>query len=101
MSSRLSHYAQIAPFTHYIVQAGAAGRMLTALTLAATVSLPASTVLADMGKTTVINGYVYRKVQRVTDNNAITSGNQVGYICLNSDSAPLFDGTLQRIAKLN
>lgn len=101
MSSRLSNYAQIRPFTHYIVQAGAAGYMLETLSMDDTVSLPAGTVLADMGKTTVINGYVYRKVQRVTDNNAITSGNIIGYICLNSDSAPLFDGAVQRIAKLN
>lgn len=101
MSSRLSNYAQIRPFTHYIVQAGADGFMLTSLTVPNTVSLPAGTVLADMGKSEIINGYIYRKVQRVTDNNAITSGNTVGYICLNSDEAPLFDGDNQRIAKLN
>jgi hypothetical protein len=101
MSSRLSHYAQIAPFTHYIVQAGAAGYMLASLTLNDTVSLPAGTILADMGKSVIINDYVYRKVQRVTVGDAVSYGNQVGYICLTSDLAPLFGSNRQRIAKLN
>ena len=101
MTSRLSNYAQMRPFTHYIVQAGAAGYMISALAANSTVSLPEGTVLADMGKSEIINGYIYRKVQRVTVNNAISSGNAVGYICLNSDEAPLFGTNNQRIAKLN
>ena len=54
-----------------------------------------------MGKTVVINGYIYRKVQVVTVNNVTSSGNQTGYICLNSDKAPLFNSRAQGIMKLN
>lgn len=100
MTSRLSTKAQIPPFTYYIVE-NADGYILKTLTLGDTYSLNADTILADMGKTRVIDGYIYRKVQVVTVNNVISSGNQTGYICLNSDEAPLFDGNEQGIMKLN
>jgi hypothetical protein len=54
-----------------------------------------------MGKTVFIDGYIYRKVQVVTVNSIISSGNQTGYICLNSDKAPLFGTYNQGITKLN
>jgi len=101
MTSRLSNYAQMRPFTHYIVQAGGAGYMISALAANSTVSLPTGTILADMGKSEIIDGYIYRKVQRVTVGDVISSGNAVGYICLNSELAPLFGANRQRIAKLN
>ena len=69
--------------------------------MADTQSLDANTILSDMGKTVVIGGYIYRKVQVATVNDVISSGNQTGYICLNSDSAPLFDGDNQGVSKLN
>jgi hypothetical protein len=100
MSSRLSAYAQIPAFTFYIVENNA-GYILRTLTLGVTYSVNANTILADMGKTVVINGYIYRKVQVVTVSNVISSGNQTGYICLNSDRAPLFNGLNQGISKLN
>lgn len=100
MSSRLSAYAQIPAFTFYIVENND-GHILRTLSMGDTYSVDANTILADMGKTVVINGYIYRKVQVVTVNNVISSGNQTGYICLNSDEAPLFDGDNQGIMKLN
>ena len=100
MTSRLSTKAQIPPFTYYIVE-NADGYILKTLTLGDTYSLDANTILADMGKTRVIDGYIYRKVQVVTVNDVISAGNQTGYICLNSDEAPLFDGNEQGIMKLN
>jgi hypothetical protein len=100
MTSVLSHKAQIPPFAHYIVE-NVGGNILTTLTLGDTYSLNGNTILADMGKTVVIDGYIYRKVQVVTVSGTISSGNATGYICLNSDSAPLFDGDNQGISKLN
>jgi hypothetical protein len=100
MTSVLSHKSQIPPFAHYIVE-NSGGYILKTLTLGDTYSLNSDTILADMGKTSVIDGYIYRKVQVVTVSGVISSGNQTGYICLNSDEAPLFDGTNQGIGKLN
>ncbi len=104
MSSRLSAYAQIPAFTFYIVENNR-GYILKTLTLGDIYpggpGLAANTILSDMGNTVVINGYIYRKVQVVTVNNVISSGNQTGYICLNSDKAPLFNGLNQGITKLN
>lgn len=100
MTSRLTTVKQLAPFTHYIVETGG-GYMLRTLTMDDTQSLNANTILSDMGKTVVINGYIYRKVQVATVSGVISSGNQTGYICLNSDSAPLFDGANQGVSKLN
>jgi hypothetical protein len=40
-------------------------------------------------------------VQVVTENDVISSGDLTGYICLNIDEAPLFDGSSQGISKLN
>ena len=100
MTSHISTKAQILPFTYYIVENNG-GYILKTLTSADTYSLDANTILADMGKTVVLGGYIYRKVQVVTVNNVISSGNQTGYICLNSDEAPLFDGDNQGIHKLN
>ena len=100
MSSRLSNYAQIRPFTYYIVENNG-GYLLRTLTLGDTISLNANTILADMGKTTIIDGYIYRKVQISTVDDEITYGNQTGYICLNCDEAPLFDGDNQGVSKLN
>ena len=100
MSSFLSTKAQIPPFTYYIVE-NADGYILKTLTLGNTYSLNANTILSDMGKTDVRSGYIYRKVQVVTVNGVVSSGNQTGYICLNSDRAPLFNGYSQGISKLN
>ena len=100
MTSRLSAFAQIPRFTFYIVENNG-GYILKTLVLGDTYSLNANTVLSDMGKTDVIDGYIYRKVQVVTVNNVVSSGNQTGYICLNSDDAPLFNGDNQGIMKLN
>jgi len=100
MTSRLSTIAQIPPFTYYIVENNG-GYMLTILTLSATLYLPANTILSDMGKTVVIDGYIYRKVQIVTVGGVISPGNTTGYICLNSDRAPLFNGSAQGISKMN
>lgn len=100
MTSRLSNYAQMRPFTYYIVETGG-GRMLASLTLNDTVALSANVILSDMGKSEIINGYIYRKVQIATASDAVSYGNQVGYICLNSDLAPLFGATRQGISKLN
>ncbi len=100
MTSLLSTKAQIPAFTFYIVENNG-GYILKTLTLGDTESLNSNTVLADMGKTVVIDGYIYRKVQVVTVSDEISSGNQTGYICLNSDEAPLFDGNNQGIMKLN
>jgi hypothetical protein len=89
------------PFTYYIVETGG-GRMLASLTLNDTVALNANVILSDMGKTTVINGYIYRKVQIATaSDDTVSYGNRVGYICLNSDLAPLFGSNRQGISKLN
>ena len=100
MTSRLTVIKQIAPFTYYIVENNG-GYLLKTLTLGDTYSLNNNTILSDMGKTVVIGGYIYRKLQVVTVNGVISSGNQTGYICLNSDSAPLFNGSNQGISKLN
>jgi hypothetical protein len=100
MTSVLSHKAQIAPFTHFIVESGG-GYMLTTLTQNDVYGLSANTVLADMGTTSVINGYVYRKVQVVTVSDVASAGNATGYICLNSDKAPLFGSSRQGVTKLN
>jgi UDP-3-O-acyl-N-acetylglucosamine deacetylase len=100
MTSVLSRIAQIRPFTSYIVENND-GYILKTLTLGDTYSLDGNTILSDMGKTVVIDGYIYRKVQVVTVNHVISAGNQTGYICLNSDEAPLFDGSNQGISKLN
>jgi hypothetical protein len=64
-------------------------------------NLSNNTVLADMGKTVVIDGYIYRKVQIHTASFVITPNLPTGYICLNSDEAPLFDGDNQGVSKLN
>lgn len=100
MTSVLSRIAQIRPFTSYIVENNG-GYILKTLTLGDTYELDSNTILSDMGKTVVIDGYIYRKVQVVTVDHVISSGNQTGYICLNSDEAPLFDGDNQGISKLN
>jgi hypothetical protein len=100
MTSVLSRIAQIRPFTFYIVENNG-GYILKTLTLGDTYDLDSNTILSDMGKTVVVDGYIYRKVQVVTVNDVISSGNQTGYICLNSDEAPLFDGSNQGISKLN
>jgi hypothetical protein len=100
MSSHLSKLAQTPAFTYYIVENNG-GYILKTLTIGDTYSLNSNTILADMGKTVVIDGYIYRKVQIATVNDEISSGNQTGYICLNSDEAPLFDGNNQGISKLN
>jgi len=100
MSSRLSAYAQIPAFTFYIVENNG-GYLLKTLTLGDIYSLNNNTILSDMGNTVVIDGYIYRKLQVVTVNGVISSGNQTGYICLNSDKAPLFNGFNQGITKLN
>ena len=92
--------ASVPALTYYIVESGG-GYMLNTLTNADTRSLSANTVLADMGKTVVVDGYVYRKVQVTTVNNVVVSGALTGYICLNSDEAPLFDGDNQGVSKLN
>lgn len=100
MTSLLLAYAQIPKFTRYIVENNG-GYILKTLTLGDTYELDNNTILTDMGQTVVINDYIYRKVQVVTVGDTISYGNQTGYICLNSDEAPLFDGTNQRISKLN
>ena len=100
MTSLLSTYAQIQAFTRYIVE-NSGGYILMTLTLGDTYSLASNTILADMGNTVVIDNYIYRKVQVVTVSGVISSGNQTGYICLNSDKAPLFDGIAQGISKMN
>jgi hypothetical protein len=100
MTSRISIVKQIVPFTYYIVENNG-GYILKTLTLGDTYSLNNNTVLSDMGKTVVIGSYIYRKVQVVTVNGVISFGNQTGYICLNSDRAPLFNGSNQGISKLN
>jgi hypothetical protein len=100
MTSVISYKSQIPAFSYYIVEAGG-GYILETLTLDDTYELDANTILRDMGTTHVINGYIYRKVQVVTVNGVVSDGNQTGFICLNSDSAPLFDGTNQGISKLN
>jgi hypothetical protein len=101
MTSVLSRKAQIPPFSYYIVENNG-GYILTTLTVGDTYSLSGNTILGDRGKTVVIDGYIYRKVQVVTQSNGtIISEGQTGYICLNSDNAPLFDGDHQGISKLN
>jgi hypothetical protein len=100
MTSVLSHKAQIAPFTHYIVDLSG-GFMLNTLTLNDVYALAPNAILADMGTTSVVAGYVYRKVQVVTVSDAASAGNATGYICLNSDRAPLFGLNRQGVAKLN
>jgi len=102
MTSVLTRFAQVPPFSYWIVE-NADGYMLNTLTMGDTYSLDANTVLADMGKTVVIDGYIYRKVQIANNDNdgTLTPGNRTGYICLNSDEAPLFDGSRQGVSKLN
>ena len=100
MTSRLTTIAQIPAFTYYIVENNG-GYMLNTLTSGDTSSLSANIILADMGKTVVIDGYIYRKVQVATASYVISSGNQTGYICLNSDRAPLFSGNNQGVSKMN
>jgi hypothetical protein len=99
MTSVLTRFAQIPAFSYWIVENNG-GYMLNTLTMDDTYSLDANTVLADMGKTVVIDGYIYRKVQIASDT-SLTPGNRTGYICLNSDEAPLFDGANQGVMKLN
>jgi hypothetical protein len=100
MTSVLTRFAQIPAFSYWIVENNG-GYMLNTLTMDDTYSLDANTVLADMGKTVVIDGYIYRKVQVATASYVISSGNQTGYICLNSDRAPLFSGNNQGVSKMN
>lgn len=100
MTSLHSTKASVPALTYYIVENGG-GYMLNSLNNADTRVLSANTVLADMGKTVVVDGYVYRKVQVTTVNNVVVSGALTGYICLNSDEAPLFDGDNQGVSKLN
>ena len=102
MTSVLSRKAQIPPFSYYIVENNDAGYILNTLTFGDTTALSRNIILGDRGKTVVIDGYIYRKVQIVAQaSGEIIYGGQMGYICLNSDSAPLFDGTRQGISKLN
>lgn len=89
--------SQIPAFTFYIVENND-GHMAN-MEMNGTIYLDGNTILADMGKTVVQNGFVFRKVQIVTDDN----GNQVfggttGYICLNSDRIL---GDNQGVSKLN
>ncbi len=100
MTSLVSNKSQIPAFTFYIVE-NADGHMLNTLTMGDTRNLNNDTILADMGKTVVINGYIYRKVQIHTVNNVVIADGNTGYICLNSDRAPLFDGDEQGVSKLN
>jgi hypothetical protein len=100
MTSVLSYKSQIPPFTYYIVENNG-GYMLTSLVLDETLELSANTVLVDMGKTVIIGGYIYRKVQIHTVDNVVTPDGATGFICLNSDSAPLFGEANQGVSKLN
>jgi hypothetical protein len=101
MSSFHSVIKQLVPFTYYIVS-NDDGYMLRTLTLGDTRFLDSGTTLSDMGKTVVIDGYVYRKVQIAASvSGDIGSGKLTGYICINSNSAPLLDGNDQNISKLN
>ena len=86
-------------FTFYIVENNG-GHILNTLTIGDTHYVNSNTILSDKGTTVIIDNYIYRKVQVKTTNGVISSG-QIGYICLNSDSAPLFDGADQGISKLN
>lgn len=100
MTSVLRTTAQIPAFSYYIVENNG-GYLLNTLTVGDTYSLTSNIVLADMGKTVVIDDYIYRKVQIASDNSGLTPGNRTGYICLNSDRAPLFDGNRQGVSRLN
>ena len=100
MTSLLTNKSQIPPFTFYIVENNG-GHMLNTLTMGDVRNLSSNAVLADMGKTVVIDGYIYRKVQIHTQSNVIIPDLPTGYICLNSDEAPLFDGDNQGVSKLN
>ena len=66
------------------------------------IQLNEGTVLADMGKTVVTNGFIYRKVQIVSENGTLYAGNATGYICLNCDEVTV-DGSTRNlnIRKLN
>jgi hypothetical protein len=104
MTSVLSYKSQIPPFTYYIVENNG-GYMLNSLVANGEspdiIELSGNTVLADMGKTVVIHGYIYRKVQIHSVDGVVIPDLPTGFICLNSDSAPLFDGTNQGVRKLN
>jgi len=91
-------YTQCPPFAYYIVENNG-GNILKTLVLGNTQSLNGNTILSDKGTTVIIDNYIYRKVQVVTSG-GVSSG-QTGYICLNSDESPLFDGNNQGISKLN
>jgi hypothetical protein len=104
MTSVLSYKSQIPPFTYYIVKSDG-GYMLNSLVANGqgvdTVELSGNAVLADMGKTVVIDGYIYRKVQIHTVDGVVTPNLATGFICLNSDIAPLFGENNQGVSKLN
>jgi len=85
--------------------------MAKSLTMIDVHRMDINTVLADMGKTVVIDGYIYRKVQIVSQHSGIftpggqtvifTPGGQTGYICLNNNYSPLLNNEYQNIYKLN
>ena len=91
MSSVISAKSQIAPFTYYIVENG--GGNMANMTRTDNISLSGNTILVDMGKTIVENGYVFRKVQNVSGVG--------GYICLNSDLIYGDSGESQAVNKLS
>ena len=103
MTSVLSSFSQIPAFSYYIVEnsGGSIAYMLNTLTMNDTYQLGENIILADMGKTVVIDGYIYRKVQIASNGLDLTPGNRTGYICLNSDRPPLLGGPRQGVSKLN
>ena len=100
MTSLISQTICIPPSKHYIVENNG-GHMLKTLTFGDIYFLNPNTILSDMENTAVMSGYIYRKVQIVTATDDISSGNQIGYICLNSDQAPLFNGNSQGVTKMD
>ena len=100
MTSCLSTIKQRTSFAYYIVE-NTGGHILRTLTCGDTQCLHHNTILSDMGKTVVMNGYIYRMVQVATVDDEVSDDNQTGYICLNSDSAPLFEGNHQGISKMH
>lgn len=103
MTSVISSSKQISPYTFYIVE-NADGYMIN-INFDNFISLDGNTILADMGKTVVKNGFIYRKVQMASYNGELilSSTNNTGYICLNSDRISI-DGAGHRnqgVSKMN
>jgi hypothetical protein len=67
------------------------------------INLNGNTVLADIGKTIVSDGFIYRSVQITSYNGELILGGQTGYICLNSDEINIPDvgSENQGISRLN